>query len=118
MKATRPLILAAMAVAFSSGCASVNWSAPVQPPRGLLYTHYRAPLTAEIAGVPTGGKTGTASTLYVRDILVTGQGLAWDDASIEKAAREAGIKTVHYADYEILEVLGIFGEFTVRVHGE
>ncbi|MCK4376192.1 MAG: hypothetical protein KAX19_12715 [Candidatus Brocadiae bacterium] len=25
---------------------------------------------------------------------------------------------VHYADYEILEILGIFGQFTVRAYGQ
>ncbi len=116
MKATQRLLLACAAAALCWGCTT--WRAPVEPPPGLLFTHYRAPLTADVAGVPTGGKTGTASTLYVRDPIITGMGIAWADASIEAAAAEGDITKIHYADYEVLSVLGVFGQFTVRVHGE
>ncbi|MHC4789028.1 MAG: TRL domain-containing protein [Planctomycetota bacterium] len=37
---------------------------------------------------------------------------------MEHAARNGGLTKVHYADYEILEILGIFGQFTVRAYGE
>jgi hypothetical protein len=99
-----------------AGC--IAWQAPVRPPGGALYTHYRAPLTPDVAGVKVAARSGTASTMFVRDPLITGQAFAWQDASIEAAAEEGGLTSVHYADYEILAVLGIFGEFTVTAHGE
>jgi len=43
---------------------------------------------------------------------------AWRDASIEAAAAEGGISTVHYADYDWLQVLTVFGQFTVIAHGD
>jgi hypothetical protein len=116
MTATRRLLLPLATLLLCSGCST--WRAPVEPPRGALFTQYRAPLTADVSNVPVSGKTGVASTMYVRDIILTRQNIAWDDASIDKAARNGGLSKVHYADYEILEVLGIFGEFTVRVYGE
>lgn len=106
-------------VVFATGCAGAAWSAPVRPPRGLLYTHYKAPITAEFNETSVAAsRTGIASTLYVRDPIITGQGFAWDDASVQTAANQAGITKIHYVDYEMLEVLTVFGQFTVTVHGE
>ena len=116
MRATQRLLVCMAAIAVCCGCTS--WRVPVQPPAGILFTQHRAPLSINSSGVPTGGKVGTASTMYVRDVIITGMGIAWDDASIEAAAREGGITKIHYADYEVLSVLGVFGQFTVRVHGE
>ena len=103
-------------VGMFAGC--IAWEAPVQPPRGGLITIYSAPLSIEGCHIPVGGKEGTASTMYFRDILITGLGFAWDDASIEEAARNGGISKIYYADYEITEILGMFGKLTTKVHGE
>ena len=40
------------------------------------------------------------------------------DASVEAAAANGGITKIRYADYEILNVLGIYREFEVRVSGD
>ena len=32
--------------------------------------------------------------------------------------REGGIQTVHYVDYEVLNVLGIYVQLTVKVSGD
>ena len=40
------------------------------------------------------------------------------DASMREAARNAFIDTVHYADYQVLNVLGIYVQVTVRVSGD
>jgi hypothetical protein len=106
-------------IVLAAGCAGVTWKAPVIPPRGVLFTQYKAPMTAEFNETDVSGlRSGSTSTLYVRDPFVTGQGFAWEDASIQSAAKKAGITKIHYADYEMLEVLTIFGRFTVTVHGE
>jgi hypothetical protein len=42
----------------------------------------------------------------------------WGNAALDKAARDAGIQTVYYADYELLDVLGIYKRATVYVYGE
>ncbi len=99
-------------------CGCTTWRAPVRPPAYALFSKVRAPLTVPVQGTPSGGRVGAASTVYFRDPFFTGLDFAWDEASIAAAAREGNLSTVHYADYEILQVLGIFGRFTIRAHGE
>jgi hypothetical protein len=41
-----------------------------------------------------------------------------DDASIEAAARQGGLDEVAYADYEMMNVLGVYSEFTVHAYGK
>ena len=116
MRLTRCLLAAAMVVLLAGGC--VNWRAPIVPPAGLLFTNYRAPMTAEVSGAPVGTKVGTHSTGFFHDFLLTGGSFAWDDASIEKAAANGGLSKVYYADYEVLNILGVYAQFTVRAYGE
>jgi len=98
-----------------SGCTF--WRVPVQPPRGLLVTHYVAPLTDNVGGVTVAENSGRASSFYVRDIIFTGQGIAWGDISVRSAAMEGQLSHIEYADYEIIEILGLFGQMTVRAYG-
>lgn len=116
MKAIRCLSAPGLLLLACAGCTA--WQTPVKPPVGVLYTSYRAPLTADVRSVPVSARRGTASTLYVREPFVTGQGFAWEEAGIATAARQGGLTRVHYADYEMLIVLGVFGRFTVHVYGE
>ncbi|MHC5034149.1 MAG: TRL domain-containing protein [Planctomycetota bacterium] len=118
MRATRCLPVLLAVVFLCAGCGALRWQAAVKPPIGVLVTQYRAPLTANVAHVPVCQKMGKVSTLYVWDVLITGQDLAWDDASIDAAARQGGLSKVHYADYELMSVFGVFGQFTVRAYGE
>jgi len=113
MRAITRLLFALLAVLLTAGCAF--WRAPVVPPAGLLFTQYRAPLTPQVSGVPVAKKVGTHSTSYFAYFLYS---FAWDDASIEAAARQGGLSKVYYADYEVLSVLGIYARFTVRAYGE
>ena len=124
------------------GCYSMT-TVPVQPPYGAIYTRFRAPLTVDYNGTKVaetgaqsateevsglfgrytvkaaGCKVGTASTTYLSiPVWYTSLDLAWDRCDIEAAAKQGGIQKVHYADYEVEEVLGIFGRFTVRAYGE
>jgi hypothetical protein len=88
------------------------------PPLGLAFANQRAPLTIDFDETPIGSKHGTAAVTFVQDPLLTGINLAWGDASVETAAEEGGINTVHYADYEVLNVLGIFVRFTTHAYGD
>jgi len=102
-----PLILLSV---LCSGC--YVWNAPVQPPGGLFLTQYTAPVTTEFQGTPVGGKHGQAvSPLIFPDV-------AWGDASIQEAARDGQITEIHYVDYDLLEVLGIYAKMTINVYGE
>ena len=114
----RPLILLVLVgtgVLLLAGC--VSFVTPVQPPQGWLITTYKAPLSTDFNATPVCEKKGMASTWYVRDILFTGLSFGWGEAGIDDAARNGHLETVHYADYEILSVLGIVGHFTVIARG-
>lgn len=71
-----------------------------------------------------GNPTGTAVRVveerdvhYFYDFLITGLSFAWDSATIERIAREGGITTVSYADYDFMHVMGVFAITTIRVYG-
>jgi hypothetical protein len=100
------------------GCGLTGVRAPVQPPRGVFFTNYSAPLMASFEETRLGPKQGKATVFYVQDPVLTGFNAAWGEASIEAAADEGGISTVHHADYELLSVLIVFHRFTIRVYGE
>ena len=117
----RKLILVAaltVAMGLCAGCKSNMWQGPVKPPQGVLVTSYKFPITTKFQKTPAGGKVSTVSTFYVRDPIFTGLDFAWDDASIEAATEKGDLTKVYYADGELLTILGIFGKFTVRVHGD
>ncbi|NCC72224.1 MAG: hypothetical protein EOM06_02415 [Sphingobacteriia bacterium] len=82
-------------------------SAPVM---GFLYTDVKAPLTATSNSVST--KVGTAKATSILGWVATG------DASIEAAAKSAGITKIHHVDYHSNAILGIVASFTVYVYGE
>lgn len=114
------MLVAALAVTMGlcAGCKSNMWKGPVQPPQGGLVTHYKFPITTDFKKTPAKGKVSTVSTFYFRDPIFTGLDFAWDDASIDAATDKGNLTKVYYADGELLTILGIFGKFTVRVHGE
>ncbi len=105
----------------SVGCAGTYRPATAypRPPLGFVYGHNSAPLQVDFEGESLGAKRGTATTHWLRDIILTGLPLAaWGEASIEAAARDGGITEVKHADYEIMNVLGVYMAFTVHVYGD
>ena len=119
------LLLAwAAGVAPLGGCATGHVG--VTPPKGFIFTLYRAPMSCQLdrpegAPCPANLKHGTTSVhAFVLPVPET-QGVlsaGWGNAALDKAAGDAGIHTVYYADYELLEVLGIYKRVTVYVYGE
>ena len=99
------MIISAMAFMLSSCAAYV-----ASPLTGFIYTDLKAPLMATSNPVAT--KVGTAEATSILGIVATG------DASIEAAARKAGITRISHVDYEANSVLGVFAKFTVYVYGE
>jgi hypothetical protein len=116
MRATIRLAALAAALLLCGGC--FHWTAPVKPPMGILYTHYCAPLSVNSTNFVAGGPEGKSYTMAVRDPYLTGQGVSWAESAIQEAARQGGLKKVHYADYELLEILSFYCRFTVKVYGE
>ena len=90
-----------------SACA--GYRAPVIPAQiSLIASYYRAPLTTDFDETPVGTREGYASTIWFQDIFLTGLSFGFGDISVAEAARSAGIEKVHFADYELLTVLGVF----------
>lgn len=107
------LILAALLVVSGlTGCASLR--APVVPPRAFIYTHFKAPLQIHYDGSDLGTKKGTAKCQYVNVYL----DFAWAESAIKEAAKDGNITVVKGADYEYMNVLGIYQEFTVYAYGD
>lgn len=80
-------------------------------PTGAIYTEVKAP----IATGPTDGtysKVGTAMATSILGLVATG------DASIRTAMANGGIKKIKYIDYEVRNILGIFGEYKTIVYGD
>jgi len=106
-------------LALSTGCLT-HYSTPVKPPTGALFYSIKAPLTVEFDNTPCGPsvkKYAHSNTAYFREFLFTRIDFAWDDVAIANLAREGGIEEISYADYEALNILGIYSKFTVNVYG-
>jgi len=96
-----PLLIATML----SGCATA-----VSPVNGALYSNVKGPaLATDNTDKPT--KIGRASARSIMGIYAVG------DASIETAAKNAGITHIHHVDYQSQSILGLVADFTVIVYG-
>jgi len=104
-KYVRILGILAIVSFMSSGCAIVS-----SPVIGGIYTSVKAPVVATSNDL--GSKVGTGEATSILGIVATG------DASIQTAARNAGITQISHVDYEAFSVLGIFAKITVYVYGE
>jgi hypothetical protein len=105
-------------VSVAAACAAHKTS--VVPPGGAIYAHYKAPLTSNHEGAPTGAgvaKASSSQTKFLWIPLNAALSFSWDDAAIAKIASDAGMSSVAYADYELFSVLGIWQTFTVHVYG-
>ena len=88
-----------------SGCAMTQ-----SPVTGMIYTNVKAPFAATAAPEQP-QRVGRASVRSVLGIIATG------DASIQTAARNGGIREIHFVDYESQNFFGVLAEFTVVVYG-
>lgn len=84
-----------------AGCASYI-------PVGILYTGGKMGVQANSGDAP---KTGKACMTSVLGLVAGG------DASIEAAKDAGGIKEVEVIDYEVTNVLGIYGQYCTIVKG-
>ncbi len=97
---------------YASGCAGFAY-APVIPPQGIIYTKIEAPISTNFDGAtPVAQKSGKATAMSILGLVALG------DASVDAAAREGNLSTIHYADYTLLHVFGVYTEFTTVVYGE
>lgn len=83
---------------------------PKSPLTGFLYTDIKAPLTA--TSNSGSSKVGSATAQSILGIVATG------DASIDAAAKSAGITKIHHVDEHSKSILGIIATYKVYVYGE
>ncbi len=102
---------------------------PIVPPRGYLYHHNRAPLILPSETVENAGNYHEPQKMlgvkmpeqivYVKIPIPRSYVLdmSFKKADLETALRQAGIKTLLYADYEYLDILGYYRNFTIHAYG-
>ena len=119
------ILAAGLAILFlllANGCSYNARSfprVPLAPPPGFVFTQIKAPLSLDYAATASQPpKTGSAMTHYVGLPFYDVISFAWNDtANVETAARNGGITEIEYADYELLQVLGVYSQFTVHAYG-
>lgn len=90
------------ATALLGGCATYY-------PTGSLYTEGKMGVQA------SGNTTDKEGRACMKSVLGA---VAWGDASVEAAKREGGIQTVSTIDYEVENILGIYGKYCLVVRGK
>ena len=102
-------IMAAACAAFlfiSTGCASISTPAGI----GAIYTDVKS--GEAVTSNSLGKKVGTAKATNILGLVTMG------DASIQTAAKSAGIKKISHVDSKKTSIIGIFGTYTVYVYGD
>ena len=122
MRARSLLHVAWLWLLFFPGCNLVHRT-PVRPfgGGGAIYSGYSAPLLTNFDKTPAKPtKVGRASTGYIFIPLpfVGGIDIAFDEASVEAAAKQGGISKVYYADHSFTSVLCFYGSYETIVYGE
>jgi len=91
--------------ALATGCATAY-------PVGALYTELKLPVGATSNSADARQKVGVATCTSVLSLVTTG------DASIQAAMKNGGITKVSHVDWEVKNILGIYGEYKTTVYGE
>lgn len=103
MKKFRFILILAAAV-WLAGCAMLV-------PMGSVYTGVKLPMMATGNGSAS-AKTGEATCTSVLALVAVG------DCSIEAARKNGGITKVNHVDWQVQNILGIYGTYKVIVWGE
>ena len=104
MKKIFTLACVGFAALMFTGCAVKS------PVSGFAYTHIKDGLS--VTANAGSNKVGTAEAKGYLGIVALG------DASIQAAAKEAGISRIHHVDYESKSILGLYNVYTIIVYGE
>jgi hypothetical protein len=110
MRLVKTLALAGVVgtIALTSGCASVRNQAAT----GSCYFDVKQPLGEATISQVNATKMGKATANAYLGWVAMG------DASINAAAKSAGITKIAYVDYHSTNILGIIGTYTTVVYGE
>jgi len=113
--------LAAVAL-LGSGCGAFGPRAPLVPPPGIIFTQYSAPLDIDLGreGEPTPVsqlRSGESDTQHIFIPLIGFLTFTWGDMSIDEAARNGNLNEVHFADYDYMNILGIYQTVKINAYG-
>ena len=111
-----------MACIFNIGCGP-SLNASVIPPRGLLYTNFKAPLTINFKDTNMGEKQGVKKTTLINIptfYLPVQVPLDFDfgKVGLKETAEKADMKSIDYIDYEYTNILGVYKSLEVIPHGK
>lgn len=95
---------------FAAGLFFTSCAMTSAPLTGFVYQDLKSPVAVTSNTGAT--KVGTATANSVLGIVATG------DASVEAAAKSAGIKKIHHVDQHATNILGIYATYTITVYGE
>lgn len=98
------------AVLFSVAALMTSCATVKTPLTGALYVNVKSPVA--VTGNSGSTKVGSAEATSILGIIATG------DASIEAAAKSAGITKIHHVDEESTSILTLFAKYKVFVYGE
>jgi len=98
------VVLAGLVAFLCSGCATYL-------PAGSIYVGAKGAIAAG-AGDLSHSKVGTAQSISVLGLVAAG------DSSIKTAAANGGITRIKYVDYEVENILGIYGTYKTVVYGD
>lgn len=101
----KKLMALAVAAVLLSSCAMVSTGAGM----GTLYTGVSE--GSAVTANPLGTKVGTSKATNVLGLVATG------NASINAAAKSAGIKKISHVDVKKTCILGLFATYTTVVYG-
>ena len=97
-------------------CGCVGPKSEFSPPLGI-FASYKAPLLIDFDKGSISSESGNASTEYFYMPFTYGLlRFAWDDCSLNTAAENGRLNKVGTADYEFLNILGIYAKTTVHVY--
>lgn len=99
----KKLFAFAFAAALFTGCVK-------SPIVGGIYTDIKDGMA--VTGNAGSSKVGTAEAKGYLGIVAMG------DASIQAAAREAGITRIHHVDYQAKSYVGVYTIYTIVVYGD
>jgi len=96
-------------------CGCVQPRSEFAPPPGI-FASYKAPLLIQYDEAAVSRERGSASSEYLYEPLLTKVNLSWGDCSLNRAAEKGRFNRVGAADYEFLNILGIYAKTTVHVY--
>ena len=101
----KKLAVISMISLFMVGCAT---SYPV----GGIFTELKLPVQGVTDGDVSYTKVGVATSESYVAMIATG------DSSIKTAVENGGITKIKYIDWDVKNILGVYGKYTTTVYGD